>query len=329
MSAAVLTAGCSTDSGSDPGSGSAEPAASDSPAPAEPSADTSLQDALSVAGVNDALVADLGRVAGASGYGLQPDMPLTGDDAIRFAVVQLDTCRELASGFRTLEEVVARDVADGASRADAQAMADFLSSTYCPAVRSPEDSALPGPGAGSATPPADGTRGLMSPVDYLDATLPAGSLTECAAATGEPYGEPRAYTLPGGQLVCGSVNDTWDRHLIGFDVVFPQPVPVDQALPAIEALLPDDIGQPDTRPGENPSWSPIRGSCLSVAWSSPTIGAAVARLSTNFDDENAASAVLYSDRQTDEGASAPFDGTVRMASVGFGSHTEIESSINC
>jgi hypothetical protein len=306
-----------------------EPAAPSSSAPADPSEDTSLQDALTAAGVSDALVSELGRVAGVTGYGLQRAIPITGEDAIRFAFIQLETCRGLASGFRTLDEIIARDVADGAPRADAEAMADFLSSTFCPAVRPAAVPAAPSPRPGSATPPSDGTRGLMSPVDYLDATLPQGSLAECAAATGEPYGEPRAYTLPGGQLLCGSVNDVWDRHFVGLDVVFPQPVPVDQALPVIESLLPEDIGPPDTRTGENPSWTPVRGSCLSVAWPSRAVGAAVARLSSERGSENEASAMLYSDRQTSEGASVPFDGTVRVASVGFGGHTATQGDIPC
>jgi hypothetical protein len=66
-----------------------------------------------------------------------------------------------------------------------------------------------------------------------------------------------------------------------------------------------------------------------VVWTSPTIGAAVERISPDRDTENEAGAVLYSDRQTSDGSSAPFDGTVRVAAVGFGGHNDMSGSVTC
>ncbi|MGY1858066.1 hypothetical protein [Modestobacter sp. SYSU DS0290] len=292
--------------------------------------DTSLQDAIDAAGISSDLVSQLGRVAGDTGYGLRRGTPLTGDEARGFAVVQIGTCRELASGFRSLDELVASDMAGGAGEADARTMAAFLRDSFCPAVR-PLDPAPGSPAPTRATHVSDGTRGLLSSVDHLDGALAPGSLAECAAATGEPFGDPRAYALPGGQLLCGDYlpGGPWDDHFINLDVVFPQPVPVDEALLAVAAILPEDLGAPSMRDGVNPPYAPAPGGCLSVVWSSPTVERVVARINPDWGTEGEANAVLYSDRPTSDGSSAPFDGTVRVAAVGFGGHNDTSGSVIC
>jgi hypothetical protein len=325
--AAVATAlliGTLIDSGDE--TATAFPDASPSPTPKAtstseaPREDTSLQDAIEAAGLSSALVAELGRVAGDTGYGLTRGTPLTGDAAKSFAVVQIGTCRDLATGYRALDEVIASDVSGGAPATDARTMAAFLRDTFCPAVRpltQPTRGAQP---SGSA-PPSDGTRGLMSSVDFLDATFAPGSLIDCATATGQPFGEPHAYALSGGHLLCGDflTDGPWDPYFIHLDLVFPQPVTAEQALPVITSLLPADIRPDSTREGTNPPYSPP-GGCLSIVWSSPTLSAAVERVNSGWEGGTGASAILYSDRQTSDGSSSPFDGTVRVAAIGIGGH---------
>jgi hypothetical protein len=162
-------------------------------------------------------------------------------------------CREPASGYLAAEEVIAADVANGPAESDARTLTTSVRDTFCPAVK-PASHAAPTSSPSSSTPPSDRTRGLMGSVAYLDASFPAASVAACAAVVGEPFGEPRAYVLPGGQLLCGDFlpDSPWDEHFINFDVVLPAPVSVEQALPVITALLPTDIGPPDTRDGQNP-----------------------------------------------------------------------------
>ena len=291
------------------------------PADETPEADTSVQDALDEAGVGAALVAQLGRVAGDTGYGLTRGVPLTGDAARGFAVVQITTCREAASGYRSLDEVQVSDVANGASEADARTMAAFLRDVFCPAVR-PSPEPTPGTSPGGTTAEEDSTRGLMSSTGRLDATLTAGSVADCAAATGQPMGEPHAYRLPGGALLCGDFipDGPWDPHFVQLDVVFPQPVPAEQALAVVTSLLPPDARPGTTREGTNASYAAVSGSCLSVLWTSTTIGDTVERVSPTWGNDPEVTAVLYSDRQTSDGSGSVFDGTVRLAAVGVGGH---------
>lgn len=300
------------------------------PSTAAEDEDTSVQDFLDAAGVGAALVRRLGEVAGDTGYGLTRGVPMEDESARGFAMIQVTTCRELASGYRTLEEIVASDIANGAPEGDARTMAAFLRDSFCPAVEPlTQDTSAPTPGA--AAPPSDGTRGLMSSVEYLDATLPAGSVADCAAVTGQPFGEPRAYVLPGGQLLCGdfTADGPWGPHFIHLDVVFPTPVPAEQALPVVTSLMPEDLGPADTREGGNPPYAPAPGGCLSVVWPSQIMGDVVARINPDWGPENEASAVLYSDRQTSDGSSAPFDGTVRVASLGSGGHNDVSGPVIC
>ncbi len=323
----LLTGGFFDDTSARPDDGApvaaATPTTAATSTAAEPTEDTSLQDALDEAGVSNGLVARLGVVAGDTGYGLTRGQALTGDQARGFAVLQISTCRELASGFRSLAEVIASDVAGGAPRADAETMAAFLRDTFCPGVDArPRTDTEPTTSATPQAPhtPTDGTRGLMSSRAALDASFPAGSLADCAAATGEPLGEPHAYALPGGELLCGDfiTDGPWDEHFINLEVVFPRPVTIEAALPVLTALLPADIGPATTRDGGNPPYVPVAGSCLSIAWPSVTIGASVQRLSPDWGPVSGAEAILYSDRRTSDGSSAPFDGTVRVASLSFG-----------
>jgi hypothetical protein len=102
---------------------------------APPTQDTSVRDYVRAAGISDQLVSQLGQVAGDTGYGLTRGVPLAFDDAQSFAVVMIDNCRELNSGTVSTEQMISRDVSDGAPVADARAMAAFLQQTFCPAVR--------------------------------------------------------------------------------------------------------------------------------------------------------------------------------------------------
>ncbi|MGY1665910.1 hypothetical protein [Geodermatophilus sp. SYSU D00696] len=328
-----LVAGSGSDDDSAQASGPARSTPSETvPSNEAPGVDTSVQDALAEAGVGAALVAQLGQVAGDTGYGLTRGVPLTGDAARGFAVVQITTCREAASGYRSLDDVQASDVASGASEADARTMAVFLRDVFCPAVR-PSPEPTPGASTRGTAAEQDGTRGLMSSADRLDATLTAGAVTDCAAATGQPTGEPHAYRLPGGELLCGDfiTDGPWDPHFVGLSVVFPQPVSTDQALAVVTSLLPPDARPGTTREGTNASYAAVSGSCLSVLWTSTTIGDSVDRVNPSWGNDPEVTAVLYSDRQTSDGSSSVFDGTVRLATVGVGGHNvgATTSTVTC
>jgi hypothetical protein len=132
-------------------------------------------------------------------------------------------------------------------------------------------------------------------------------------------------------LLCGDFirGGPWGDYFIDLDLVFPEPVPVDQALPVIASLLPADIVAPDVRDGENPPYAPAPGGCSSMVWRSPTIEAAVSRVNPDWDSSDEVSAVLYSDRQTSDGSSAPFDGTVRDAVIGIGGHNDPQGEVIC
>ncbi|WP_131801828.1 hypothetical protein [Klenkia soli] len=296
-----------------------------------PTEDTSVQDFLDEAGVPAALVTDLGRVAGSTGYGLSRGVPLAGADARSFAVVQVRTCRDMASGFRSRTEFESADVANGAGAADARALYDYLTATFCPAVDS-QPSPSPAAAPTTAQDDAAGTRGLLSTDAQLSALYGPGATSECAAATGQPSGRAYAYLLPSGQLLCGDMFDggPWDGHFIHVDVVFSSPVPEEEALAAVASILPADITAPTALAGVNPPYSPP-GSCQSVAWQSTTAGSVVTRINPGWSNPDRVSAVLYSDRQTVDGSASAYDGTVRVATVGIGGHNtnSIDDDITC
>jgi hypothetical protein len=156
--AVILTlAGCSSPDPAAPEAAASQttdpnvgiPADPADPAPADPAAttptptaslggsggsDTSIADALQVAGVSDDLVRQLGVVASETGYGLGRGDALPFDTAQNFAYMMVLTCREIASGSLTYASSQAQAVADGAAESDAARMMAFVEAEYCPVV---------------------------------------------------------------------------------------------------------------------------------------------------------------------------------------------------
>lgn len=111
---------------------SAEPSTEPEPAP---DADrlTTLAPTLAERGLSDGDVAELGRMADATGYGLGPGTALSFEQAVDFAYVMVGACEETvdAAGWTAR---VDQDVLDGAPRSDAEQMNGYVRDTFCPKI---------------------------------------------------------------------------------------------------------------------------------------------------------------------------------------------------
>jgi predicted small lipoprotein YifL len=317
---AALLAGC----GGDGPLEVAEVGQDPSPSPSA-TADTSIEDALARAGVSDELALELGAVAGRTGYGLSRGVPMPLVQSRSFAFVQVDTCRDIATGATTWERVVARDVADGASRSDAEQMASFLQSTFCPVVRpEPGLDTTPTTSAGPASATDDnGTRGLLSDGEWLAGRWKAVPYDRCLPQLGQPSDadEARAFELRAGVLLCTSLPSRWHSRSIDMDLVFAEPVPEATALQLVAPLLPPDAQLGTREVGSNPPHAPAPGTCVSIQWTSEVLRTAVAEASPSWSDSDEASVVLYSSQQTDTGSADAYDGTVKQAALATGGHS--------
>lgn len=317
VGAFVLTRGEEPGPGVD--SAAAAPAVASDPVEPAPSPDTSVPDALAAAGLPDALITRLGAVAYRTGYTLSTSQ----QQVETIAYMQLLTCREVQSGYRTWSEILAADVADGAPSSSARTMLEFLRSDYCPAVRSADGSRSAEPAPGAASVRADGSdahgmRGLLSEPAYLDAAYPAVAVGRCATVVG-PDEALRAYELPSKALLCvtPASHPNWRNHVINADVVFETPVDVARALAVARTVLPGDVAEGRRRPHVNPPHAPAPGGCLGVELRTAELG----RYFRTFDkpQEPGAVALLYTGKQTTDGASAPFDpASVQQVSLTVG-----------
>lgn len=153
--------------------------------------DTSLEDHLAAAGVDDALVNQLGEIGDANNYGLGEGVETGIEDRRGLATVQVTTCRNVAVGYRTWEGIRYSDEADGATEDQAAAMADFLRTEFCPHVAPLKEAPLPEQTLGGPSEDDLGGRGLASPLTWWDGRYPRISWSKaCAAQTGMPIGDP-------------------------------------------------------------------------------------------------------------------------------------------
>lgn len=258
-----------------------------------------------------ALVQQLIAVANETGYG-------PADEA--FADVMTVVCRDVASGHTTWDEVIAQDVADGASKADAKRLYTFVRDQLCPAL--PEDDEEKNP-QGDKDAGSDGTRGLGSKLGHLDANWDQGDAKRCRAVFGASAVAVHAFARDG-VAVCADepLSDTWGDTVIGLDLAFEPAVSEKQARQMALQLLPDDAVFQKRVKLNNPGWAARKGSCVSVVFKSAALNGVILAANPDWSDANLASATLYSDKQTDYGSGSSFDGTVRAMSLGIGGTTK-------
>ncbi|MFG2452659.1 hypothetical protein ACGFSG_25060 [Streptomyces sp. NPDC048512] len=292
------------------------------PAPAETTAgdeDTSIEDFLAAAGVDDDLVNRLGEIGDANNYGLGVGVETGLEDRRRLATSQVDTCRNVAVGYRTWKGVRYSDESGGATEDQAAAMADFLRTEFCPHVAPLKEARLPEQTLGGSAEDDRGGRGLTSLVTWWDGRYPRVSWSkECAAQTGMPVGDPVAYRLAKDEVVCAIVPPaaSLKKHLINLDVVFSSPVGEDRARRAVLALLPSDASATEPAEGTNPDWSYMEGGCLSTNFRTATMEGLTAGLEK--DAEPWASALYYSEGSIEDGAVGDYTGEVKQISLSTG-----------
>ena len=293
------------------------------PAPAEEATgdDTSLEDFHAAAGVDDALVDQLGEIGDANNYGLGVGVETSLEDRRRLATTQVDTCRNVAVGYRTWDGIQYSDESGGATEEQAAAMADFLRTEFCPHVEPLKEAPLPEQTLGGPSEDDLGGRGLASPLTWWDGRYPRVSWSKaCAAQTGMPIGDPVAYRLAKDEVVCATVPPaaSLKEHLISVDVVFSSPVGEDRAQEAALALLPSDASATEPTEGTNPDWSYLGGGCLNINFRTATMEGLTDRLGK--DAEPWASAMYYSDGATEDGAVGDYTGEVKQISLSTGAN---------
>lgn len=254
-----------------------------------------------------ALVQRLIEVANDSGYG-------PADES--FANVMAGVCRDVESGHSTWDEVIAQDVADGASKADAKRLYVFVRGQLCPALPAADEEKNP---QGDTTAVSDGTRGLGSKLAYLDANWDQGDAKQCHAVFGAAGAKVHAYAR-GGMVMCAvePISDVWGDAVINLDVVFEPATSEKRARELAFALLPNDAVFQKRLKLNNPGWAARKGSCVSLVFKSAVLSDVILTANPDWSDANMASAILYSGKQTDYGSSSSFDGTVRAMSLGIG-----------
>ncbi|MFF3418959.1 hypothetical protein ACFYW9_30350 [Streptomyces sp. NPDC002698] len=281
--------------------------------------DTSIEDFLAAAGVDDDLVNRLGEIGDANNYGLGAGVETGLEDRRRLATSQVDTCRNVAVSYRTWKGVRYSDESGGATEDQAAAMADFLRTEFCPHVAPLKEARLPEQTLGGPAEDDRGGRGLTSPVTWWDGRYPRVSWSkECAAQTGMPVSDPVAYRLAKDEVVCATVPPaaSLKKHLISLDVVFSSPVDEDRARRAVLALLPSDASATEPTEGTNPDWSYMEGGCLNTNFRTATME----RLTDGLqkDAEPWASALYYSEGSIEDGAVGDYTGEVKQISLSTG-----------
>lgn len=304
-------------------SDTAEDESDSNPEPTETEAedDTSIEDFLAAADVDDALVNRLGEIGDANNYGLGTGVETGLEDRRQLATSQVDTCRNVAVGYRTWEGVRYSDEAAGATEDQAAAMADFLRTEFCPHVAPLKEARLPDQTLGGPAEDDRGGRGLTSPVDWWDGRFPRVSWAKaCAAQMGMPVGDPVAYRLAKDEVVCATVPPaaSLKKHLISVDVVFSSPVDENRARRAVLALLPADASATEPIAGTNADWSYMEGGCLSINFRTATMK----RLTDGLEKDAApwASAIYYSDGAIEDGAVGDYTGEVKQISLSTGAN---------
>ncbi|MCX5167178.1 hypothetical protein ACWD4Z_04730 [Streptomyces antibioticus] len=283
-----------------------------------PADDTSIKDVLDAAGVDDDLVNRLGEVGDANGYGLGVGVETDLEQRRGLAALQVDTCRNVAVGYRSWDGIQNSDVGGGATEEQAAAMADFLRTEYCPHVAPLKEGPLPEQTLGGPTEDEQGGRGLATTRTWWEHRYQRVSWTkECAAQTGQPLGDPLAYRIARDAVMCAEVPRAQAKgRFVAVDVVFAAPVGADRAGKTVLSLLPSGASVSGETEGTNPDWSPLDGGCLAVDFRADGLAKVLA--DGPGDPEPWAHGIYYSDGATEDGAVGPYTGKVKQILLGTG-----------
>ncbi|MBM4568971.1 hypothetical protein GS489_00240 [Rhodococcus hoagii] len=281
-----------------------------------PTTDGSVEAALAKAGVTDAMVCGLGDVMDEAGYGFDT-RATTFQERQGFASVELDNCRETASGYTTWDEVINDEVAEGTPRSASTRLNGYLRDVYCPVVS--ELTAAAPPSIAMTSEPVDnnGMRGIYSKTGWYEGRFEGLPATECTSRLGEfVFEEGRAYRFDDSTVLCVTVPSSMrggvDAYIWSATLAFTTPQDEASALTKALQLVPDGA-QMDSRMIATNAEGP--NSCLSVDYRSRSIEQLASTAEPNTTDRGFVNVHLYSDRQSRLGSSSPYTGSANAAYV--------------
>ncbi|MCD2119617.1 MULTISPECIES: hypothetical protein [Rhodococcus] len=291
--------------------------------------DGSVEDRLAAAGVSDALVCELGARADGAGYGLD-GRATTFAQRQDFALVMAQTCAEVASGYRSWEQVIEDDVAQGAPAASASRLYSYLRTAFCPQVSASEEPAPAERALSSGPVDENGMRGIASTLSWYQGRFEAVPLSECTSRLGAfTFGQGYALRVDADTVLC--LEDYSDRgnraehELWSADLVFATAVAEDAALDAARQLLPEDAEEYSRVVGTNATGP---NSCLSVDYHSERLeDHARDVVSRRTSDPGYVNIHLYSEGESDLGSSAPYTGTAQLASLSASRSNDIDDPV--
>lgn len=296
-----------------PSPGKIAPCGSDKGAQLPPS-DGSVEAVLAKASVTDDMVCGLGQVMDAAGYGFD-NRTTTYAERLNFAFIELDNCKEVASGYKTWAEIVNEEVEQGAPRSESSRLNGYLERDFCPAAELRSEGVPAASDLSSGTVDENGMRGIYSKIGWYDGRFEPLPAIECTSRLGEFTGEGRAYRFDADTILCvevpgsnrsGSDGYTWSARL-----AFTTPLGEDAALNRALQLVPDDAVEESrmlATNGEGPN------TCRSVDYRSRQIGELAGTAKPiESDDLEYFNVTLYSDRQSYFGSSSPYTGTANAA----------------
>lgn len=281
-----------------------------------PTTDGSVEAALAKANVTDEMVCGLGDVMDEAGYGFD-NRATTFQERQGFASIELDNCRETASGYTTWDEVIDDEVAEGAPRSASTRLNGHLRDIFCPAMSDP--AAVAPPSVAIISDPVDnnGMRGIYSQIAWYDGRFEGLPPVECTSRLGEfVLEEGRAYRFDDSTVLCVTVPSSMrggvDAYIWSATLAFTTPQDEASALAKALQLVPDGA-QMDSRMIATNAEGP--NSCLSVDYRSRPIEQLASTAEPNTTDRGFVNVHLYSDRQTRLGSSFPYTGSANAAYV--------------
>jgi len=293
-----------------------QPCGDDEGLPVEAS-DGSVETRLAAAGVSDALVCELGARADGAGYGLD-GRATTFAQRQDFAVVMAQTCAEVASGYRSWEQVIDDDVDQGAPPTSASRLYSYLRTAFCPQVSASAEPAPVERALSSGPVDENGMRGIASTLSWYQGRFEPVPLSKCTSRLGEfTFGQGYAFQFDADTVLClEDYSDGGGRaghELWSADLVFATAVTEDVALDAARQLLPEDAVEDSRVVGTNATGP---HSCLSIDYHSERLADhARDAVSRRTNDPGYINVHLYSEGESDLGSSAPYTGTVQLASL--------------
>ncbi|WP_420879103.1 hypothetical protein [Rhodococcus sp. (in: high G+C Gram-positive bacteria)] len=272
---------------------------------------------LAKASVTDDMVCGLGDVMDEAGYGFD-NRASTFQERQGFASIELDTCRETASGYTSWDEVIDHEVAEGAPRSASTRLNGYLRDVYCPAVSDPAAAAPPSVARTSEPFDSNGMRGIYSKIGWYDGRFEGLPATECTSRLGEfVFEEGRAYRFDDTTILCVTVPSSRrggaDAHIWNATLAFTTPHDEASALAKALQLVPDGAQMDSRMIATNPEGP---NTCLSVDYRSRPVEQLASTAEPNSTiDRGFVNVHLYSDRQTNLGSSSPYTGSANAAYV--------------